>query len=652
MEAFNKAVSLQQSNPKKALKLCEEVLSKNPLFLPALQLGTSISVKEKDFSKGITFAEKICSIEETPKNLNQLASFFVKSDNSLQAIKALKKSLFLDPYNPETLVNLAILHVKQQNYEQAVEILEKYLKKNPANKTTMWALGFSYYHLNEFKKSSLVLRKAHLESPENLSILKILSSNYYNQNLFYQTSQIIEKLIKLEPTSEAYNDLGIAYLNQRLYTKAFQATEKALAIDPFNRMANTNRLFLINYVDEGSPADIYRLHRQWGEKTEKRYPPSFCFKNHDKNPNKTLRIGYVSADFKQHSVAHFISGILQGHAYNESNIEIFCYYTGLQSDCVTEQIKSIGHHWVPLPQEIPNEEAAKIVYKDKIDILIDLNGHTAENRLNMFALKPAPIQISYLGYPNTTGLSTIDYRFTDAIADPQQNQAFYSEKLLYLPNIFLCYNPAKESPVLTPPPCIDRGFITFGSFNTLRKISTKVLSVWCEILNKIPNSELFLKNGSLGCPHTKSIILRTFTEAGIAKERIHLHSFQRLTQDHLAFYNKIDISLDTFPYNGTTTTCEATWMGVPTITLCREEHRNRVGKTILNQVGLEDFVANNSQEYIEKAIKYSKSISELSILKNSLRPIIENSYLCTPLAFTQNLEGLYQSLWKKWTENN
>ncbi len=291
-----------------------------------------------------------------------------------------------------------------------------------------------------------------------------------------------------------------------------------------------------------------------------------------------------------------------------------------------------------------DHEVAERVRRDGIDILVDLAGHTANNRLGVFAQRAAPVQISYLGYPDTTGLPTIDYRLTDAVADPDGADAGYAERLYRLPDGFLCYEPPADAPAVTARPGALRGTITFASFNNLAKVNDAVVDAWARILAGVPGSRLLLKNRALGDAGVRERCAGMFAARGIGPERLEMTGWTADQHSHLALYGEVDIALDTFPYNGTTTSCEALWMGVPVVTLAGDHHVGRVGRSLLGRIGLEALCAADPADYVDLAIRLAARPDKLDALRANLRPLMRVR-LCDALAFTRTLEAAYRAIY-------
>jgi predicted O-linked N-acetylglucosamine transferase (SPINDLY family) len=296
-----------------------------------------------------------------------------------------------------------------------------------------------------------------------------------------------------------------------------------------------------------------------------------------------------------------------------------------------------------------DDQLAAQIREDGIDILVDLAGHTSGHRLGAFARKPAPLQVSWLGYPDTTGLSAIDYRLTDSIVDPPgAADGFSSERLVRLPDGFHCYTPSDAAPDVAPLPAEKNGFVTFGSFNNLSKVNRGVLDAWADVLGRISGSRLVLKSRWLHMPEVCERIRKLLEQRGVARDRIELVAKLPTSAEHLALYGDIDIALDTFPYNGATTTCEALWMGVPVVTLAGDRHAARLGASMLSRVGLEGLVADRPQDYVEAATRLATDLPALARLRADLRGRVAASPLCDGPGFTRQLEAAFRTMWREW----
>ena len=345
-------------------------------------------------------------------------------------------------------------------------------------------------------------------------------------------------------------------------------------------------------------------------------------------------------------MAFFLEPILSTH--DRVEFESVCYSDVKQPDAVTGRLRALAGEWRDIRGR-SDDQVAELVRRDRIDILVDLAGHTAGNRLLVFARKPAPVQVTYLGYPNTTGLTSIDYRITDECADPTgAADRLHTEKLVRLKNGFLCYLPPEESPEVSPTPVLRNGTVTFGSFNQLPKLSNEVVRIWAATLSRVPGSRLLLKAHGFSNEETRSRFRERFAEHGITPDRLELRCDVPSTRSHLELYGEVDVALDPFPYNGTTTTCEALWMGVPVIAWAGPTHRARVGVSLLTGLGLAEWIAESRERYVELAVELAGDPARLDRIRHGLRDRMRQAPLMDGAGFTRGLEQAYREMWRSW----
>lgn len=462
-----------------------------------------------------------------------------------------------------------------------------------------------------------------------------------------ESAASLRQAITLKPAyREAHNSLGNTLKDLGRLEEAEMSFRRALALDPDDRAALDNLLLALNYTDLHSRGEVFEAHLDWA----RRHATRAARKIHPNlpDPRRRLRVGYVSPDFRRHSVAYFIEPVLARH--DRAAFEVYCYSNVGLPDPMTVHLLQLADHARNIAGR-SDEVVAQSMRDDGIDILVDLAGHTAGHRLGLFALQPAPVQATYLGYPNTTGMEAIDWRITDVHVDPPgDGDAFHSETLARLPESFLCFQPPAEAPEVAPPPSIANGFITFGSFNVLPKMTPGVIRTWSQLLERVPRSRLLLKALGLGDAASRSHVLAQFGKHGIASERVTPLPMEGSLQDHLARYHEMDIALDPFPYNGTTTTLEALWMGVPVIALAGDRHSGRVGASILANAGLDELVARTEQSYVETAARLGADGDRLAALRRTMRERIAASPLRDQAGFMRALEDAYRSMWKSWCD--
>ena len=456
----------------------------------------------------------------------------------------------------------------------------------------------------------------------------------------------LRRALELRPGyREAHTSLGNALKDLGRVDEAQACFRRALQLDPGDRDARSNLLLALNYSDRSSRAEAYAEHAEWARQHG---VPAADFMPHanDRDPRRKLRIGYVSGDFRRHSVAYFIEPVLAQH--DRSRFEVVCYSNVALPDPMTGRLMQLADRSHTITG-INDADVAERIRADGIDILVDLAGHTAGNRLDVFAMQPAPVQATYLGYPNTTGLSAIGWRVSDVYADPPgDGDAFHSERLARLPHSFLCFQPPVEAPGVQPPPCLANGHVTFGSFNVLPKVTPEVIRTWSEILQRVPHSRLLLKALGLGDAVSRAQVLARFAQQGIAADRITVLPMEASLEDHLARYHEMDIALDPFPFNGTTTTLEALWMGVPVVALAGDRHSGRVGASLLSNLDQADLIAATREDYVGLAVSLGGDTARLVQLRRKMRERLGASPLRDEASFVRDLERTYRDMWTDW----
>ncbi len=461
-----------------------------------------------------------------------------------------------------------------------------------------------------------------------------------------------EALTLLAPHARgiAHNQLANALTLKGELTEAIANFQIAISLEVENAMMNSNYVFTLNYVGQPDLTAIFQEHKKFGDKFESFVPRMYVNPLQAKagasaftNSKRRLRIGYVSPDFNDHAVGKFIEPVLAAHDTNK--FELFCYYNKPRVDDATKRMQSAVANW-RMTADMSDDELARMIQADAIDILVDLSGHTGLNRLLVFARKPAPVQATWIGYPNTTGLSTMDYRITDAFADPiGATEALHTEKLVRMPECFSCFKPPSNAPHVSALPAVSRGTITFGSFNNFAKITPEVMRVWIAILARVPGSRLVLKNWCLDNDRMKTFMLEAFARCGATTGQVELWNPNTSNVDHLNCYNSIDIGLDPFPYNGTTTTCDALWMGVPVITLAGVSHVGRVGVSQMSNLGLQELIARDTDHYVDIAVALANDVPRLAALRGAMRVRMSASPLMDAPRLTKNLEAAYDNMW-------
>ena len=550
------------------------------------------------------------------------------------------------PDNAPLLASLGQACLDQNRFEEAIGYLEKSLRIDGSNARVIYNLGLCHHRINDHGQAIHFYEQALAREPGLCSAHINLAAIHYMNQAYSDAIFHLEKVIELDPSeAKAMGNLAITYAETGQIDKALALARRALQADPSLHSVHSNYLLDLHYDPEIDAQTLFEEHLQWARRHGQL--PRFEHKKLN-TTDRRLRIAYLSPDFKVHSVAYFFVPLLKSH--DAERFEIFCYSDTSTPDELTEHLKTLSHHWRDT-HRLTDDELCQRIRQDKIDILVDLAGHTAYNRMKALARKPAPIQVTYLGYPDTTGLDTMDYRITDAWADPPgHSEQWHTETLLRLKHGFLCYQPPVNVPDITPPPCERNGFITFGSFNNLKKINRHVVELWAKILLALPNSRLLLKSKGLALEETRQRYLHLFEKQGIAPERIEILPYTKSMLEHMAQYQRVDIALDSFPYNGTTTTCEALWMGVPVIVLEGDRHLSRVGVSIMQQAGLVDLIAGSEDHYCQLAVELARQPEALRHLRQNLREHLRHSRLTDAESMIRDVEEAYAHMWQHYLD--
>lgn len=592
-------------------------------------------------------------------------------------VHAYVKCLKYMPGYPAALQNLIGLYSRQSNAESTWKVMHQLMMLNP--------LGID--HLLSAFKQQISIKP---DDPISQHLIKFLDSEEWFRAQFEHALekkflQRAERLLESLRTTGA-NAEDLLFIEARLreksgdMTAAIDSVQKAIRINPENSIYWTylasisasrgkldtahrlwryatsrieaknpnwsNRLFFSNYNQRLRPEQNFMLHQQWGNAVSASLIDVCRSHNLTRRNKSKIRIGYVSADFKMHSVAMFFYNVLKFR--NSDRFEVYCYSATGGSDVMTTKLRLFSDYWREI-KHIDDATVEKQIRHDGIDILVDLSGHTGGGRLPLFARKPAPIQCTYLGYANTTGLGEIDYRITDTEADPPGvSDSLHSEQLIRLPNGFLGYSRhAVAVPITLNNNTQNHRHYTFACCNNINKVNDDVIACWSGILRQLPESTLLIKAHNLNNREIVERYQNKFSKQGIEPQRIHLMNTID-NAEHLNLYNQIDIALDPFPYNGTTTTCDALWMGVPVLALAGDRHAARVGASILTRLGLNDWIARDTTDYIDKAIKFAQQPEHLIDLKLTMRQRMKNSSLMQPGRIAKELEDAYSTMWDRY----
>ncbi|MBU5611479.1 nodulation protein NodZ [Geomonas azotofigens] len=615
----------------------------------------SQSLKELFAAANALFASgDLSGAAERYRRVLQLDPYFAQASFNLgctldrlcgpgEALPHFERAAQLVPQWSEAHGNLGLALARVGRMEQAAGELAEACRLAPEHAGYRNNLGLALSALGRGEEAQASFKEAiRLDPgyPEPHSNLAILYERFGNGAAAIEA---LRQALRLRPDyPEAHHNLANALKSQGRHEEAIAHYREALRLKPDYLEARSSLLFALLYGTHTAEETIFAEHAAFGASLRRAVKP------HDNgpDPDRVLTIGYVSGDFREHAVARFIAPVLSHH--DRSRFRVFCYSNVEVPDAASCELAGLCDRFVNIAG-LPDDQAEELLREDGVDILVDLSGHSAGNRLPLFARKPAPVQVTWIGYPFSTGLDSIDYRISDAICDPPgDSERYHSEELIRLPGTFSCFAPPEDAPAVAPLPCLATGEITFGSFNNPAKITGEALTMWADVLRAVPGSRLLLKGYSLACPQGRQRFLDAFAAAGIDAGRLELIGNTPSYRDHLALYARVDIALDTFPYHGTTTTCEALWMGVPVVTLAGSSHRSRVGASLLHSVGLDGLVAHDGRGFAQLAHALALDRPRLQGLRETLRATMASATLTDGAGFTRGLEKELIAAWGRW----
>jgi predicted O-linked N-acetylglucosamine transferase (SPINDLY family) len=560
------------------------------------------------------------------------------------AAEIYRQILAVDPKHADALHLLGLVAYHDGDYAQAVDLIMQALSQHESEifygnlGNALSARGMRAAATESFRQA-IALKPDYVPAHNNLGNL------LREEGRLTQAVECFKTVITLQPDyAEAHNNLANALVDLGELDAAIGAYRRALALKPGLLEARSNLLFILSYRDDLSQADYLTEAVEFGRVATAGAKPwrDWRVSLSAETRSAPLRVGLVSGDLKTHPTGHFLESIL-AHI-DRSRIDLVAYPTRRVEDALTVRIKPYFSAWTPLAS-MNDEQAAARIRDDRIDLLLDLSGHMNFNRLPLFAWRPAPVQASWLGYFASTGLPAMNYLLGDPHVLPPDAQPYYTERLRRLPDSYLCFTPPAERVDVGPPPLATQGHVTFGCFNHLMKMNDGVVDVWARILHAVPRSRLFLKAKQLDDAPTRATTLARFAARGIDASRLILEG-RSPRSEYFAAYNRIDIALSPFPYPGGTTSVEGLWMGVPV--LCRRGDRflSNICTSMLHSAGLADWIAQDNDDYVAKAVAFAADAPRLAALRSSLRATVLASPLCDAARYARNLEAAFEAMWR------
>ena len=560
------------------------------------------------------------------------------------AIRSYEAALALDPGDPYANYDLGKLLCARGDLERAEPLIRAALDRRPEFPEAQVVLSNLHESRGDLAAALSTLESALKQRPDWAEVLFNYSGVLWKLRRLSEAETALRRAIAIDPgLVPAYGLLGNVLRRQARIPEALEVLGAARKLDPGRLDIESNELFMLTCWDEISTEALFVRHKDFGARLERAIARRFEPFGNSRDPERRLRVGYVSGDFNFHPVAFFTIPLFKRH--DRSACEIFCYWTGDTVDDFTRQVQTHADVWRDVAS-MSDAGLAETINRDAIDILVDLSGHSGFFRLAVFAQQPAPVQVTWLGYLCTTGMTRIQYRFCDRHTDPPgMTDRFHTETLVRLPNTQWCYRPVVSIDCSEAPPLKRNGFITFGSFSNVLKLSPTSRRLWVEILTRLPDSRIAFAGVPQG--PIRDGLIRDFEKAGIAAGRI--ATLPRMGYaDYLRSFNDVDVSLDTTPYSGGTTTCDALWMGVPVITVPGTRSISRSTTSILATLGLSDWIATSPEDYVRLAVRCTEDRESIAELRRTLRGRMRASPLVDELQFARDVEDAYRRMWRTW----
>lgn len=678
-EAFERAVQSHQAGyVAEAENICQQIVAAHPNNADAWHLLGVIALQTANHAAAVDRLKAAALLDpqncETQNNLGialknhhdideaihcfgqaiELHPDFVEAHynlaNALQergrldeAIAAYRQAIHRRPELPEALSSLGILLVTQGKVEEGLDCFQKASQLLPRHPEIYVHMGAALVMLGKLSEAVASFQQALVLEPTNAETYKQLGHTLGKLGILADAANCFRRAIELDLGDvHSLDTLGNILKDVGQVDAAINIFRQAISLCPDSIRPHTNLLFTIQFSPAYDAAAIREEHSRWDQRhaaeLEKSCPPH----SNDRNPSRRLRVGYVSPNFRNHCQSLFMLPLLRCH--DHAQLEIVCYSDDSSPDDITQQMRSSADSWRET-FGLTDKQLVQQIRDDQIDILVDLTMHMAHSRPLMFARKPSPIQVCWLAYPGTTGLTAMDYRLTDPYLDPPDvSDAFYSETSFRLPQTFWCYDPLTDVPGVNALPARKNGFITFGSLNNFCKTNGSVFKLWSQVLKVVEHSRLILLVPEPAC---RQQIFTAFEECGITSDRI-TTELVRLRPQYLELYHQIDIALDTFPYNGHTTSLDSFWMGVPVITMVGKTVVGRAGVSQLMNLRLPELIAKTPDEFVNTASVLARDLDRLSQLRSSLRERMLRSPLMDAPHFAKNVEAAYRTMWQRW----
>ena len=572
--------------------------------------------------------------------LAQLAEEQAWARANTESVAAHRRALALAPGRSEARRNLGVTLMHAGRWHEAAECFNEVLTRDVGDARSCLLLGHCLHQLGGADLAIEAYEKWLGLNPPDAAVMRALAAVQTESGHVGAALGWAEKALALEPGAHGLQAMAMTLAQARQVERSLDFHRRAIALAPGDPSLQSSFLMTLNYTEE-DPDALIAAHRRFGTLM----PPPRPLRLAPHQAGRPLRVGYLSGDFRRHSVSFFVSPLLEHH--DRRRFEVFCYYNHHVQDPVTVRLQALGHPWRAC-SELTDGELLQQIEADRIDLLVDLSGHTQASRLSVMARRAAPVQLTYLGYPTLTGVPAIDFRISDRVIDPDDGARDGPEAVLHCAASMFCFRP-EAAPEVRPVSPLEAGGVTFGSFNNAAKLSDRTLALWSAVLRAVPRSRLMLKSVSLGDTVNQHDIRAFMHARGIAPERLVFDPWRGGLTEHLSCYGDVDIALDTYPYNGATTSCEALWMGVPLVSRRGKTHASRMGASLLHAVGRGDWVADDDAGFVAIAAALAADAGGRSAWRRGARETLRRSPLMDHAGFTRGFESLLDAAWRRRT---
>lgn len=597
---------------------------------------------------GESYGRALALLPDYAEAHNGLGNVLLLQGRAQAAAEAYARAITLQPAYAVAHCNLGNALRQTGDLEGAIASYRQAIAVDPAHAPAHSQLGNVLELQDRLDEAEASLRRAIEIRPDYAVALSNLGNVLQRQGRLDEAADCHRRSIACSPTlATSHDNLGNVLLDQGFVDEAIASYRKALSLNPDSPATFSNLLMAIQYGSDSDPARILAEHQAYARRFEAPLRKSWRPHDNSRDPARPLCVGFVSGDLREHPVGYFIEGVLS--ALQGEGVQVVLYPTSVQRDALSERLRNMGHAWHSLAG-LPDELAAERIRQDGIDILVDLSGHTAGNRLPLFARKPAPVQVAWLGYWATTGLQAMDYILCDPWVLPEAERSQFVEQPCYLPETRMCFTPPADAPSVAALPALASGSVTFGCFNNLSKVGDAVVALWARVLDAVPGSRLLLMSKQLASPSECQSVLARFAACGVPAERLILQP-PVPRAEYLASYGRVDMVLDPFPFTGATTSIEGLWMGVPFITRRGDRLVAHQGEGILQNLGLQDWIAADDDDYVACAVRHAADLASLAGLRAQLRERLRVSPLCDAPRFARHFELALRGMWERYCEN-